>query len=64
MENARLLDERIRRIIGEISNRTGGEIKKNLLQDMESSFHNILEEHYRRETVRFLTLLKRTIDRI
>lgn len=64
MENARHLDERLRRIIGEVSKRTGGEINKNLLSDFEHSIQNIMEERCRHETNRFLLLLKKAVDRI
>lgn len=64
MENARHLDERLKRIIGEVSKRTGGEINRNLLGDFERSIRSILEEHSRLETFRFLALVKKTVDRI
>lgn len=64
MENARLLDERLRKIIGEVSGRTGGEIKKNLLNDFENRVHTALDEHSHRETTRFLAMLKRAIEKI
>lgn len=64
MENARLLDERLRRIIAEVSHRTGGEIKKSLLQDMENSFLNMLEAHCRAETVRLLRLVRETVNKM
>jgi len=64
VENARLLDERLRRIIGEIGGHTGGEIKKNLLGGFEKSVRAALEEHATRETARFLALLKKAVDKI
>ncbi|OPX84164.1 MAG: hypothetical protein A4E53_03940 [Pelotomaculum sp. PtaB.Bin104] len=64
MENARLLDERLRKIIGEVSHNTGGEIKKNLLQDFEASFNKALEKNLQKETIRILALLKSAIDKI
>ncbi|HPU35161.1 MAG TPA: hypothetical protein PL078_02735 [Bacillota bacterium] len=64
MDNARLLDERLRRIIREISGRTGGEIRKDLLQDFGEHVRFALEEHTRRETSRLLLNLKRAIDNI
>ncbi|WP_421070993.1 hypothetical protein [Pelotomaculum propionicicum] len=64
MENARLLDERLRRIISEVGKRTGGEINKSLLSDFEHSVQSILDERCRRETARFLTLFKKAVDRI
>ncbi|HHU85744.1 MAG: hypothetical protein ACOX86_02375 [Pelotomaculaceae bacterium] len=64
MDNARLLDERLRRIIREISGRTGGEIRKDLLQDFAGHVRSALEEHTQREASRMLLILKRTIDKI
>lgn len=64
MEHARILDERLRRIIGEVSGRTGGEIKKNLLGDLEKCVRAAMEEHCEKETVRFLSLLKKAIEKI
>ena len=63
MENARLLDERLRKIIGEVSGRTGGEIKKILMNDFEDRVRSALEEHSQRETARFLALLKRALEK-
>lgn len=64
MENARLLDERLRRIIGDVSGHTGGEIKKNLLSDLENCVRAALEEHSHRETARLLALLKRAVEKM
>lgn len=63
MENARILDERLRKIIGEVSGRTGGEIKKTLVNDIEDCVQSALEAHTRKESIRFLTLLKASIDK-
>ncbi len=64
MENARLLDERLKRIIGEVGYRTSGEIKKNLLQEIEKSFLSVLEAHNRRETMRLLSLFSDVVNKI
>ncbi|MCL6558285.1 MAG: hypothetical protein K6U74_05690 [Firmicutes bacterium] len=64
MENARLLDERLREIIGEVSSRTGGEIKKNLLADFEAGVNTALGQHWQREIIRLLSLIKSTIEKI
>lgn len=64
MENARLLDERLRRIIGEVSGRTGREIKKTLLEDFEDRVRSALNEHSHREAARFLAQVKRVIEKI
>lgn len=64
MENARLLDERLRNIIGEVSHFTGREIKKNLLQDFETMINKASERNFQKETLRILALLKNAIDKI
>jgi hypothetical protein len=64
VENARILDERLRKIISEISGRTGTEIKKNLLGDLGECFQTAIEEHARKETTRLLELLKKTIEKM
>ncbi len=62
MENARLLDERLRRIIWEISEKTGGEIKKNLISEIKDCFSTIIEEQHRKDITDFLKLLKAAVD--
>jgi len=62
MENARLLDERLRRIIGEVSGHTGGEIKKNLLREFDAGVNAAMNRHSQKETIRILALLKSAID--
>ncbi len=64
MEHARILDERLRRIIGEVSGYTGSEIKKNLIGDFEKNLRTTLKEHSAKETARFLTLLKKACEKI
>jgi hypothetical protein len=64
MENARILDERLRKIISEISGRTGREIKHNLLGDLGECFQTAIEEHSRKETTRLLELLKKAIEKM
>ncbi|MCG9969187.1 hypothetical protein L9W92_14255 [Pelotomaculum terephthalicicum JT] len=63
MENARLLDERLRKIISEVSGRTGGEIKKNLLREFEAGFKAAMDRHSHEETMRILALLKNAINK-
>jgi len=64
VENARILDERLRKIIREVSGRTGREIKNNLLGDLGERFQTAIEEHSRQETVRMLKLLKKAIEKM
>jgi len=62
MENARVLEERLRKIIGEISGRTGNEIKKHLLDDFGNCLRTTLEIHAEKETIKFLSLFKKIVD--
>jgi ribosomal protein S7 len=64
VENARLLDERLRKIISEVSSSTGKEIKKNLLKDLTEAFQTTIEAYSRRETTRLLEMLKSTIEKM
>ncbi|NLI14133.1 hypothetical protein [Pelotomaculum propionicicum] len=64
MENARILDERLKRIIGEVGHRAGSEIRRSLLQDMENSFTAALEAHCRRETEKLLKLFSEAVNKI
>ncbi|MHB1044107.1 MAG: hypothetical protein ACYC0Q_14895 [Eubacteriales bacterium] len=64
MENARMLDERLRRIIGEVGGRAGGEIKKSLLADYEAKMALVVEAQVMRETARFLKLLKEAVNKL
>jgi len=64
VENARILDERLRKIISEISGRAGREIKKDLLGDLDECFQTAIEEHARKETTRLLELLKKAIEKM
>lgn len=64
MENARVLDERLRKIISEISSRTGREIKKNLLGDLGEYFQTAIEKQSRQETMRLLEQVKNAIEKI
>lgn len=64
MEYARILEERLRRIIREVSGHTGSEIKKNLTGDLEEKFRTALKDHSENETAKFLSLLKKACEKI
>lgn len=64
MENARILDERLRKIISEVSGRTGKEIKKNLLGDLGECFQAAMEKHSGKETFRLLELVKKAVEKM
>lgn len=64
MENARNLDERLRRIIKEISRNTGGEIKTDLLKEFEARWLHQSQEQNRESMVQTLKSLKQAIDKL
>lgn len=64
MENARLLEERLKNIIREISGQTGEEIKRHLLADLEREVAQLLKENSRQELARLLHLVKGAVEQL
>lgn len=64
MDNARLLDERLRRIIREVSTRTGGEIKLQMVEDFTRAVDRITEQAHHRHTIIFMHLVKKSLDQL
>lgn len=64
MENARNLDERLRRIIKEISRNTGGEIKAELLKEFEATWLQQSREQNRENVVQTLQSFKKALDKL
>ncbi|MFZ5652638.1 MAG: hypothetical protein ACOY4I_17530 [Bacillota bacterium] len=62
MENARVLDERLRRIIREVSARTGGEIKLQLVEEFTRSVDRISVQNSHRQAISLMSMLKRSLD--
>lgn len=60
MENARLIDERLRKIIREVSAGTGTEIKRNLLAEFEKEVGRVVQQ----EMVTMLKLIQRALNEI
>ena len=60
MENARALDEKLRRIIKEVSDNTGSEIKRDLLHELVSA----MDESQSRELRRFLHSFNQALKKI
>jgi len=60
MENARALDEKLRRIIKEISDSTGSEIKRNLIHELAV----VVDEKQSTELRRFLESFNKALKRI
>lgn len=60
MENARELDEKLRRIIREISRDTGSEIKRDLMRELAAH----LENSQNREMHRMLETFNRALKKI
>lgn len=64
MENARMLEDRLRRIIKEISRHTGGEIKTELLQEIESRWQQLAREQNQQNTLHTLKTIKQALDKL
>ena len=62
MENARQLDERLKRIIREVSFRTGGEIKMQMVEEFTRSVDHISDQNSRRQAAYILSMLKKSLD--
>lgn len=60
MQNARALDERLRKIIREVSDSTGQEIKRDLIDELAG----VLNEHRAKEIYNFLESLNRALKKI
>lgn len=60
MENARTLDEKLRRIIKEVSNSTGSEIKRDLLQELAAA----MDARQSRDMRRFLESFNRALKNV
>ncbi|TYO94682.1 hypothetical protein [Desulfallas thermosapovorans] len=60
MQNARALDERLRKIIKEISDSTGQEIKRDLIEELA----RMVNEHRAREIYNFLETFNRALKKI
>ncbi|MCF8011194.1 MAG: hypothetical protein K9L17_09805 [Clostridiales bacterium] len=64
MENARALDERLRRIIKEISSSTGSEIKKDLFSELTSSMEKTYKEQAEIQAQNTLRTLRQVIKKV
>ncbi|MFA7468810.1 MAG: hypothetical protein WCY82_11190 [Desulfotomaculaceae bacterium] len=60
MENARALDDKLRRIIREVSNSTGTEIKRDLLQELASA----IDAKQSRDMRKFLDSFSRALKKV
>jgi len=64
MENARALNERLRNIIKEVSSKTGGEIKKDLLDEITQNMEEMIKEHSQNQTQNLLYALNQAIKKV
>jgi len=64
MENARALNERLRNIIREVSSKTGGEMKKDLLDEMYQNVEEIIKEQSDIQTREFLQALNQAVKKV
>jgi len=64
MENARQLDERLRRIIREVSARTGGEIKIQMVEEFTRSVDAITTQSSRSQAAYLMLMIKKSLDEL
>ena len=64
MENARQLDERLRRIIREVSARTGGEIKIQMVEEFTRSVDAITAQSSRSQAAYLMLMIKKSLDEL
>lgn len=62
MDNARLLDERLKRIIREVSTRTGGEIKVQMVEDFTRAVDRITHQAQIRHAFNIMAMIKKSLD--
>ncbi len=62
MENARMLDERLRKIIREIGSRTGEEVKSLVVNDIIREVEAVIARNNERQLIRLLTMMKKSLD--
>lgn len=62
MDNAKLLDDRLRRIIREVSTRTGGEMKVQMVEDFTRAVDRITDLSHRRQAHHIMSMLKKSLD--
>ena len=62
LENARILDERLKKIVQDISGKTGDNIKQNLLQELEDRFSKIIVELSEKKLTDLLLSVKKNLD--
>ncbi len=60
MQNARALDERLRKIIREVSDSTGQEIKRDLIKELAS----VVNENQTKEIYSFLESFNRALKKL
>jgi len=61
MENARLLEERLKKIFREVSSITGREIQNDLLADFKKEVSEIVQQNTRCELMRTLVLFRNVL---
>ena len=64
MENARLIDERLRRIIREVGSQTGTEIKALLIKDITGEINQLSQLAGEKRIIRLLAALKSALEEI
>lgn len=64
MENAKSMEDRLKRIINDISRRTGSELKSITVDQFTQEMEASIKKNNEQQLIRVLTLLKKAIDDI
>ncbi|ACV62589.1 hypothetical protein Dtox_1732 [Desulfofarcimen acetoxidans DSM 771] len=64
MENARILDERLKKIVRDISSKTGHNIKLDLIQDLEERLNKMLNQQSEKKLNQLLIAFKKNLDEL
>jgi hypothetical protein len=64
MENARILDERLKKIVRDISSKTGHNIKLDLIQDLEERLNKMLNQQSEKKLNQMLIAFKKNLDEL
>lgn len=64
MENAKSMEDRLKRIINDISRRTGSELKSITVDQFTQEVEASIKKNNEQQLIRVLSLLKKAIDDI
>lgn len=64
MDNSRQIEDRLKKIIKEVSIYTGGEIKNQVVEDFAKAVSNITNQNHHKYTLTLMAMLKKSLDKL